>query len=506
MTTTKGSLMREPTSPGACDAPSKKWIKPFGLFAEWGTSRAVCAAAALALSSAVYAAPHMGAYQWDAPTGPGNLDGFSQWLERPITHAKAFGARGSWSDITGPAWQLGAWSQWVKAQPGRNFIYSVPMLPGDRNLAGPDGVVGTADDLSLAKCAAGQYDTHWARLADNLVYYGLHSAYLRPGWEMDGSWFAWRAEPGSGREAHFAGCFRRIVQTMRQRQPTAQWRFVLNTATAWSNRSYLEAIWPGDQYVDVVGIDFYDQSWYANTYPYPSGCDAACRLARQQTAWHYTSRHLFTLRDFALARGKSIAIPEWGVAIRPDGHGGGDNPYYMRKMHEFIHDPQNEVEFHAYWNVSAHDIDGRLTDSVRGDNPAGQTRFPESAMVFRELFGATQDQSPTPLPAPGPEPISSPPPVVDAAPPTVSITSPTDGTVISRRSRLNIEAAAASAIGVATVTFLVNNRPLCIVKAAPYACLWDTGNRFERSYTITVRVTDLAGNLASSSQTFLSRK
>jgi hypothetical protein len=49
--------------------------------------------------------------------------------------------------------------------------------------------------------------------------------------------------------------------------------------------------------------------------------------------------------------------------------------------------PANKVAFHGYWNVSAGDIDGRLTDSVRGDSPSGATRFPEAAKVFRQLFG-----------------------------------------------------------------------------------------------------------------------
>ena len=84
---------------------------------------------------------------------------------------------------------------------------------------------------------------------------------------------------GSGKEAAFAGCFRRIVQVMRGAQPANQWKFVFNTATNWRSRAYLDAIWPGDAYVDVVALDLYDQSWAANTYPYPSRCDAACRLA-----------------------------------------------------------------------------------------------------------------------------------------------------------------------------------------------------------------------------------
>jgi hypothetical protein len=334
---------------------------------------ALLCAGAIALSAVSSSAAELGVYRWDAPTGPANVDAFSQWLGKPVDFAAAFEANDSWDNIDGAAWQLGAWSQWVRAQNGRNLMLAVPLLP----LSG----------ATLEACSAGQYDIRWANLANELAYYGLHWAYLRLGWEMDGGWFAWNAPPGSGKEASFAGCFRRIVQTMRFTQPTNKWKFVLNTAAGWYSKAYLDAIWPGDSYVDVVAIDLYDQSWAANTYPYPSTCDSACRLTRQQNAWNSYSWHLYAIRDYAVARGKKVALPEWGVAIRPDGHGGGDNPFYLRKMHEFIHDPVNHVAFHAYWGVSAADIDSRLTDAAKGDSPGGATRFPQSAALFKQLFG-----------------------------------------------------------------------------------------------------------------------
>ena len=288
----------------------------------------------------------------------------------------------SWDSVDGAGWQLGPWAQWVRAQAGRNLILSVPLLPGDRYRAGPDGVVGTADDLSLAKCAAGEYDLYWRNLANNLASYGLNSAYLRLGWEMDGGWFAWRAEPGSGNEGHFAGCFRRTVEVMRTAQPASQWRFVWNPNNGFPGTSYLDATWPGDAYVDVVAIDLYDQSWVANTYPYPSTCDAACRLTRQQTAWNRHGWYLSLIRNFALAHGKPMAIPEWGVTTRPDGHGGGDNPYYVQKMHEFIMNPGNNVAFHSYFDVTYVDGDHKISPA-----DGKSTNFPQSAEVFRQLFG-----------------------------------------------------------------------------------------------------------------------
>src|ERR1700741_470622 len=203
------------------------------------------------------AIPEVSAYRWDAPAGPTNIDAFSSWLGSPVTIASFFHGEDSWSAIEGQESQLSTWAQWARAENGRNVTIGIGMFPSGS---------------SLASCAAGSYDANYRRLADNLAFHGLHWAYLRLGWAMDFDWVAWGAAPGSGKEASYAGCFRRIVQVMRQAQPANQWKFVLTTATNWNSRATLEAIWPGDAYVDVVGMSFYGQSGAANSYPYPSGC------------------------------------------------------------------------------------------------------------------------------------------------------------------------------------------------------------------------------------------
>jgi beta-mannanase len=320
----------------------------------------------------------LGVYRWDAPDGPANVDAFSQWLGTPVTIATAFEAMATWDDIDGASWQLGPWSRWVQASPGRNLSLAIPLLPTPTN--------GT----SLASCSAGQYDVYWRNLANNLANHGLNSIYLRLGWEMDGAWFVWGAPPGSGKEASFAGCFRRVVQVMRQTQPLNQWKFVWNPSIGgWKSAAYFDATWPGDAYVDVVGVDMYDQSWVPNTYPYPSTCDAACRLARQQTVWNYLSGRLNALRDFAAAHGKPMAFPEWAVLIRSDGHGGGDNPYFIQKMHDFIMDPRNNVVFHSYLDASStRSHDHCLTCTTTQGTFGAPTRMPNAAALYKLLFGA----------------------------------------------------------------------------------------------------------------------
>jgi hypothetical protein len=416
---------------------------------------ALLGCAAIAASPiAAQAEPQLGVYRWDSPSGPANVDAFSQWLGKPVEVAASFEALATWDDIDGADWQLGPWSQWVRAKAGRNISLGVPMLP--------------KSGASLAACASGTYDTTWTNLANNLAMYGLHWAYLRLGWEMDGTWYTWNAAQGSGKEASFAGCFRRIVQTMRQAQPANQWKFVLNTTTGWRDTSYLNAVWPGDAYVDVVAIDFYDQSWAANTYPYPAGCDATCRQTRQQNAWNDYSAKLFLLRNFAAAHGKPLAFPEWGVAIRPDGHGGGDNPFYIQKMYDFIRDPANNVAYHSYWDVAASDLEAQLT---------GATKFPQSAALFKKLFSSTSSGG------------------TNTAP-TVSVTSPASGQTVS--GTVAYAANATDNAGVTRVEFFVDGASVLNDVAAPYAGSLDTTKLANGTHALKAVAYDAQGLNATS--------
>ena len=79
--------------------------------------------------------------------------------------------------------------------------------------------------------------------------------------------------------------------------------------------------YPGDDVVDIIGMDVYAETWDAST----SDPDKRFAYFLDQPfglKWH---------RDFAREHGKPISYPEWGVGTRPDGHGVGDDPVFMEK-------------------------------------------------------------------------------------------------------------------------------------------------------------------------------
>ena len=44
-----------------------------------------------------------------------------------------------------------------------------------------------------------------------------------------------------------------------------------------------------------------------------------------------------------------MSFPEWGLQWRCDGHGGGDDPYFVQHFHDWI--AAHDVAYEAYFNV-----------------------------------------------------------------------------------------------------------------------------------------------------------
>ncbi|CAO5232476.1 glycoside hydrolase family 26 protein [Frankia sp. AgKG'84/4] len=81
-------------------------------------------------------------------------------------------------------------------------------------------------------------------------------------------------------------------------------------------------LWPGDEYVDHVGIDLYDH--------WPRAVGDGAVAAREATPY----RAQFWAA-FARQHGKPTLWPEWGLNTVSQ-QGGGDNPAYIRWMHDFF--------------------------------------------------------------------------------------------------------------------------------------------------------------------------
>lgn len=272
-------------------------------------------------SPAGAAASSVGVY-----VGPGYVaqhDAFANWLPAPVPYASdALDHRFDWSYILSP-WVLDSWAPWVRAVPGRRLVLSVPMLP-----ASASG--------QLAAGAAGSFDGHFRTLAQNMVNRGLGHSVLRLGWEANGNWFPWAAAPDT---TSWKAFYRRIVTTMRS-VPGAAFAFDWNAASSAAGTNLtLDAFYPGDDVVDIIGLDAYDLKWGDST-------------STPDQRWNFTLNQfngLVTHRNFAAAHGKPMSFPEWGLYAKGDiNGGGGDNPYYVDRMADWF--ASNNVAYQSYFN------------------------------------------------------------------------------------------------------------------------------------------------------------
>ena len=211
----------------------------------------------------------------------------------------------------------------------------------------------------------------------------MGNAILRLGWEFNGGWMPWRVTKQAQAEA-YGEYWRQIVKTMRAVPGAEKLNFCWNPNFGY--QAYpLDKSWPGDDYVDNIGIDIYDDGYEKGTYPWPADATAEDIQARRERAWetYYKGSYgLLWFKKFAAQHHKPLSIPEWGVNRKPDKHGGLDNPYFVEQMHKLICDPANNVEWHCYFDVEAGDGGHQLSPGLN-NRPS---QFPKSAELFHKLF------------------------------------------------------------------------------------------------------------------------
>jgi glycosyl hydrolase family 26 len=259
-----------------------------------------------------------------------------------------------WANIEGKPDFLRPWARWRKAEKDRLLVLNVPMLAHNEAHL-PDAQVSRL----LQDGADGRFDAHYRALAEHLVQLGIPDTTLVLGWEMNGTTYSGRCAPNP---RAWKAYFRRIVTTMRA-VPGADFRFDFAPSRGRDAIPWTQC-YPGDDYVDIIGMDSYDQ---------PPGVSFT-----EQVNEPYG---LQAQVDFAKAHGKPVSYPEWGLFRE------GDNPDYIRQMLHWIqaHDPvyQTITDYcpHGVWSCAAN---------------------PKSSEIFRKIFDERPSDSGRPTPAPAP--------------------------------------------------------------------------------------------------------
>nr|WP_245592570.1 glycosyl hydrolase [Actinomadura rifamycini] len=318
----------------------------------------------------------LGAFLGSGEEGVARVPHFADWLGSAVTVGRTYLPGDGWVAVEGPAGIIGPWARWANADPRRMLVLNVPMMAANEEWM-PSPVMS----MLLRHGAKGRFDRHYRTLAKRLAAAGAGDAVIVLGWEMNGTSYTGRCAPDPDA---WKAYWRSIVKTMRA-VPDTNFRFDF-TPSRGRDAIPWPKCYPGDDVVDIIGSDSYDQ---------PHGT----------TFDHYVNEP-YGLRDqaeFARARGKPLSFAEWGLFRN------SDNPEYIRGMHSWI---------------MAHDV---AYQTITDYCPHGVWRCPDnprSARAYRELFGGVPAPA-KPNPAPSPSAPGSPAPTPPAAPrPSGSGTAP----------------------------------------------------------------------------------
>ncbi|MFJ6780896.1 glycosyl hydrolase [Streptomyces yangpuensis] len=323
----------------------------------------------------------MGAYLDYGPNGVARIPHLSRWLGgREIRVGHTYLPGDQWAGIEGRVSFLEDWARWRLADDDRMFVLNVPMQA--RN----EARVSDQQVAQLIRAGArGDRDEHFRRLAERLVALGVPDTVIVLGWEMNGVTYTHRCRPDP---ANWKVYWRRVVDVMRA-VPGQKFKFDFAPSRGTDAIGWTKC-YPGDDHVDIIGMDSYDQ--------------APGETFDEQISQPYgLQKHV----DFARAHRKAISYPEWGLFRR------GDNAEYVRRMLRWIE--QHKPLYHTITDYCPHGV-------------WQCKQNPESSKVFRDALTpeAPGPVVPTPVvPTPAvPTPVVPTPVVPTPVLPTPAVPTP----------------------------------------------------------------------------------
>ena len=200
------------------------------------------------------------------------------------------------------------YTSWVAQAPQtRQLVIESDLIPGSlQDTSNPTGWEQS--------CAAGDFNSYATQLGENLVAAGLQNSVIRLGSEANGNWEADYMGTTTAEEGLWASCFDNEVTALRQ---AAGEHFLIdwNPNACVANVPYAN-YYPGNAYVDIMGLDFYDQSCET-----PNTAVSFSNLANEPAS-------LTAFETFANAEGKPMSFPEWGLVSAS----AGDDPAYVNSI------------------------------------------------------------------------------------------------------------------------------------------------------------------------------
>src|SRR5574343_103693 len=256
-----------------------------------------------------------------------NANGFGSWRGAPLDFYTVYPAYSTWNDMNTSEWV----EQLTSGFAGR-LNFGLPMLPGNR--AGAWGDVNN-----------GTYDYVFTKLANDLKNANRGDSVIRVGLECNRNWFPWSVTWNTNTQ--FISAYQRIVNLFRAVSPNFKFAYCWTVYTlpqgmpsGTSPQAQLDRFYPGDAYVDLIELDFYD-FWNVQV--------------RNETEWSYAKNPLpgvglDAIVAYARAHNKGVWFGEWGCHSV---QGSGDNTFFMTKVWEYFVSIADVLVGENYFNEPA---------------------------------------------------------------------------------------------------------------------------------------------------------
>jgi hypothetical protein len=239
---------------------------------------------------------------------------FGTYRGRPVGIANVYPERSTWAELRDDTWEVRRYS----GLPGRLSI-AVPLMPTD-------------EPTTLQSIAAGDHDADFEQLASNLVNLGRGDSDIRLGWEFNGDWYGWSARDPSA----FIDAYRRIAAIFRATSPKFSLDWNGNAVQSACGHNPFAELYPGDDVVDVVGVDAYDWS------------GTGVHDSASFVAWASTDQGIYAWLNFSHRHHKLFAVSEWGLVGNSNGE--GDNIAFMLGMFNFFKSNRESLFYESYFN------------------------------------------------------------------------------------------------------------------------------------------------------------
>jgi hypothetical protein len=237
---------------------------------------------------------------------------WSQWASPWLTH-RQYGFRG-----------------WLTADPtGRTIVLTQDLIP-ESEANNPDW---------REQGAAGDFDRYARLLSENLVNTGFGYSVIRLGPEMNGKWENDNLGHNRTQWHRWAAYFAQIVRTMRSVKG-AHFLFDWNVNAGTWTTVPLADYYPGDAYVDIIGLDLYDMSGLQLP---PVGSPERWQALVSEPLG------LTEVYGFAARHHKPLSFPEWATVSTQ-----GDDGKYVAHMGEFI--ATHDVAYQSWFDSGDDDI------------------------------------------------------------------------------------------------------------------------------------------------------